>query len=143
MEFVIERLTGQPTLVLLGGSAVLAAGLSILLGVALHVLRVRRLQAESRRRAVAAAAEAAAHRVDLVDCVPSRTSAPSVDLAAIDARLEDVEMQLERLHARIDAVVRQRESHVRRRPATPASAQSTGGSEEEKILREMVARVRS
>lgn len=138
MDFALTDLAQQPSSVLLVGSALLAAGLSIVLGVTLHLIRSRK-RGDARIQAVMPA------RVDLVDepsAPPKVAPAPKIDLGAIDVRLEEVETQLERLHNRIDALVRQRETKVAVRSAGSPSAGGAQGSDEERALREMVARNR-
>lgn len=137
MDIALADLMQQPSAVLLAGSALLAGGLSLVLGVTLYWIR-------ARRRAVVRREERSATAIDVVDevIVPVTAPAPKVDLGAIDSRLEEVETQLERLHTRIDALVRQRETKVAVRSASSPSAGGSKGSDEERALREMVARNR-
>lgn len=137
MDIALADLAQQPSAVLLAGSALLAGGLSLVLAATLYWIRARRRSAVQRQGRAATA-------IDVVDEVlaPALPPAPKIDLGAIDSRLEEVETQLERLHSRIDALVRQRETKVAVRSASSPSAGGSKGSDEERALREMVARNR-
>ena len=147
MDLGISTLIDRPSLALLAGSALLAGGFSVLLAAVLFWIRSRRL---ARERAEARSEERPTPRLDLVDEAPAPTAdpvvtvepRPRVDLGPIDLRLEEVESQLERLHARIDAIVRQRESRnvVRTFESLRREGSLDEGSDEERALREMVAR---
>lgn len=136
MDFALAGFAQQPSAVLLAGSALVAAGLSLVLAVTLYWIRSRR-RADARPLA----------EIDLVDEVrpvaPIMPIAPpKLDLSAIDVRLEEVEAQLERLHQRIDALIRQRETKVVFRSTSSPTAGGSKASDEERALREMVARSR-